>query len=62
MVSVLSGIAVASAGIGGLWYCKPRNGEVQRIVRAPLLDWLIPTAIVGALAIGIALVISGIAG
>ena len=62
MFSVASGIVIAGAGIGGLWYCKPRNGQVQRIVRLPLLNWLIPTAIVGAFAIGIALVIAGIAG
>jgi hypothetical protein len=60
MISVLSGIVVAGAGIGCLWYCKPYNGQVQWFVKAPVLDWLIPTVIVSVLAIGVALVVSGV--
>jgi hypothetical protein len=40
----------------------PKNGQSQWFAKAPVLDWLIPTAIVAALAIGVALVISGIMG
>jgi hypothetical protein len=60
MISVLSGIVVTGAGIGGLWYCKPHNGQVHWFVKAPVLDWLIPTVIVSVLAIGVALVVSGV--
>ena len=59
MISIISGVVVAGAGIGGLWYCKPRNGQIQWFAKAPVLDWLIPTVIVSALAIGLALVVSG---
>jgi ABC-type enterobactin transport system permease subunit len=59
MISFLSGIVVTGAGIGSLWYCKPRAGKPQWFIEAPVLDWLIPTVIVSALGVGLALVISG---
>jgi hypothetical protein len=62
MISILSGVVVSGAGAAGLWFAMPRNGHAQWFAKAPVLDWLIPTAIVAALAIGVALVISGIAG
>jgi hypothetical protein len=60
MLSLLSGIVVAGAGIGSLWYCKPRAGKTQWFIEAPVLDWLIPTVIVSVLGVGIALVIAGV--
>ncbi len=62
MLSVLSGMVVTGAGIGSLWYCKPRHGEVQWFARAPILEWLIPISIVAALALGVAMVVSGLTG
>ena len=38
----------------------PTNGHVHPLARKPLLDSLIPIAIISALAIGVALIISGI--
>jgi hypothetical protein len=62
MFSILSGVAVFGAGIGGLWYCKPQQGRVQWFIQAPVLEWLVPTAIVTTLAVGLALVVSGVVG
>jgi hypothetical protein len=62
MISVLSGIVVTGAGIGGIWYCKPQDGRIQWFIEAPVLDWLIPTVIVSALATGVALVVAGAVG
>ena len=62
MISILSGFVVTGAGAAGLWFAMPRNGSAQWFTKAPVLDWLIPTAIVAALAIGMALVVSGLAG
>ena len=60
MISVISGIMVTGAGIGSLWYCKPHNGKIQWYIEAPVLDWLIPTAVVSALGFGVALLVSGV--
>jgi hypothetical protein len=60
MISFLSGLIAMGAGVGGVWYCRPRNGEVQRFVVAPVLDWPIPTAIIWALSLGIALIVFGV--
>jgi hypothetical protein len=60
MISILSGAVVVGAGIGGLWYCKPRSGRIQWFIEAPVLEWLIPIAIVATLAVGVALVVSGV--
>jgi hypothetical protein len=62
MISIISGFVVSGAGAAGLWFAMPKHGQPQWFAKAPVLDWLIPTAIVAALAIGVALVISGIAG
>ena len=59
MLSIISGVVVIGAAAGGLWYAKPRNGQVQWFAEAPVLEWLIPIAILGTVAIGIGLVISG---
>lgn len=60
MLYFVSGLVVTGAGIGGLWYCRPRNGQVQPLAVKPVLDWLVPIGIVTALALGVALIISGV--
>ncbi|MGH6664502.1 MAG: hypothetical protein ACREB2_06310 [Pseudolabrys sp.] len=62
MLSIISGAIVAGGGGAGLWYFMPNNGQPHRLTVTPLLDSLIPIAIVTALAIGIALVVAGVAG
>jgi len=60
MLSVLSGLVVAGAGGAGFWYLRPRNGQVHPLAVAPVLDWLLPTLLVGALVFGMGLVVSGL--
>jgi len=55
----LSGVCVFAAGGATLWYMMPTNAQAHPLARKPLLDSLIPIAIVSALAIGSALIISG---
>jgi len=62
MISVISGLIVASGGGAGLWYLMPRNGEPHHLARTPVLDSLLPIAIVAAFAIGVALIVAGIVG
>jgi hypothetical protein len=62
MLYVLSGVVVAGAGVGSLWYCRPHNGQVKSIALKPILEWLIPIGIVTALALGAALIVTGIVG
>jgi hypothetical protein len=62
MISIISGLVVTGAGAGGLVYFMPRGGRVHPLATAPLLDSIIPIGIVSALAIGIALIVSGVAG
>ena len=62
MFSVISGVIVAGAGVGGLLYCRPRNGQPNWLVTMKIFDWLVPILIVTALAIGVALVVAGVAG
>jgi hypothetical protein len=59
MLYFFSGLAIAGSGAAGLWYCSPRNGQVSPLAIKPVLDWLIPIAIVTALALGAALIVSG---
>ncbi len=60
MISIISGAIVAGGGGAGLWYFMPHNGKPHRLTKMPLLDSLIPIAIVTALAIGVALIVAGI--
>jgi hypothetical protein len=62
MLSFVSGIVVAGAGIAGFWYAKPQNGEVRWYIEAPVLEWMIPIALVGTVAVGLGLMLSGISG
>ena len=60
MFQFASGLVVASSGAAGLWYCLPRSGKVHPLVVMPVLDWLLPVAIVSALTLGTAMVVSAI--
>jgi hypothetical protein len=60
MLYLVSGLAIAGSGVAGLWYCSPRNGQVNPLAMKPVLDWLIPIGIVTALALGAALIVSGV--
>lgn len=62
MLSILSGVIIFGAGATGLWYIMPRNGQIHRLAKAPLLDSLIPIALVTAFGIGTALIVAGVAG
>jgi hypothetical protein len=58
MISFISGLIITGAGIGGVWYCRPRDGQVQWFAVAPVLEWLIPIGIVATLGFGFALAAS----
>ena len=60
MFQFVSGLVVAGSGAAGLWYCRPRNGQIHPLAIKPVLDWLIPISIVTALALGCALIVSGV--
>lgn len=60
MLSVLSGLVVAGAGSAGFWYLMPHNGRVHPLAKMPVLDWLLPTLLVGALAFGASLIVAGL--
>jgi hypothetical protein len=60
MLHFVSGLVIAGGGAAGLWYCRPRNGQVNPLAVKPVLDWLIPICIVTALALGSALIVSGV--
>jgi len=62
MYAIISGLVVSGAGGAGLWYMMPHDGQPHPLAKKPLLDSLIPIAIVSAFAIGVALIIDGIVG
>jgi hypothetical protein len=59
MLYFVSGLVVTGSGAAGLWYCRPRNGQVHPLAVTPVFDWLLPIAIVTALALGITMMASG---
>jgi hypothetical protein len=59
MVSILSGIGLVAVGGASLWYMMPTNGRTHPLAKLPILDSMIPVAIISALTIGLALIISG---
>ncbi len=61
MLSVLSGFILAGAGGTGFWYLLPRDGRVHPLAVMPVLDWLLPTLLVGAVVTGLALIAAGLA-
>jgi hypothetical protein len=60
MLSIISGAIVAGGGGVGLWYFMPSNGQTHPLATKPLLDSVIPIAIVAALAIGAAMIVAGL--
>jgi hypothetical protein len=62
MYSIISGVIVAGGGGVGLWYFMPSGGQVNPLANKPVLDSMIPIAIVSALAIGVALIVAGAVG
>lgn len=62
MLSILSGAVLVAAGGTTLWTFKPRNGVVHPMVLKPFFDTTLAIAIMGALALGIALLVSGFSG
>jgi hypothetical protein len=62
MIAFLSGLVATGAGGAGLWYFKPRNGQVNALAVKPILDFVIPIGIVSLLAVGVALIVDGIFG
>ena len=60
MISIISGVIIASAGATGLWIMLPKKGVTHRLAKVPFLDSVIPTVIVAVLATGVALIISGV--
>lgn len=60
MFSIISGAIVFGGGGAGLWYFMPHHGKSHPLTKAPLLDSLIPIAIVTALAIGVAMIVAGL--
>ena len=62
MISIISGVILLAAGGAGIWYFKPHNGKVHWHAEVPVLDSMIPIAIVGLLAIAVAMTVSGVSG
>ena len=60
MLSVLSGLVITGAGGTTLWYCLPRNGQLNPLIRKPFMDFTVPIGIVTAIALGVALIVAGI--
>jgi hypothetical protein len=61
MLSVLSGAVLVGAGSTTLWWFRPRNGVVHPMVLKPFFDTTLAIAVMGVLAVGIALIVSGFA-
>jgi hypothetical protein len=62
MLSVFSGTVLVAAGGTTFWWFTPRNGAVHPMVLKPFFDSTLTIAVMGVLALGIALVISGFSG
>jgi hypothetical protein len=60
MLYFVSGLVVTGSGAAGLWYCLPHNGQVRPLIVMPVLEWLLPVAIVFALTLGFAMMVSGV--
>jgi hypothetical protein len=60
MLSFISRLVVTGGGVAGLWYFQPHNQVPHSLAVKPGLDFLIPIGIVTALALGVALIVSGV--
>jgi hypothetical protein len=57
MIAYMS--AVIAASPVGRTYAKVRNGPVRRLAASPILDWVIPSALVAVIVIAFAWVAFG---
>ena len=62
MLSVLSGAVLVAAGGTTFWWFMPRKGVLHPMVLKPYFDSFLTIAVMGVLAVGVALVITGFAG
>lgn len=62
MLSVISGLIVGGAGGATLWYLRARDGVIHPLIKNPWLESTIPIGIATAIAFGVALIASGVAG
>ena len=62
MIDVVSGIVIFVIGCFGLWYFKPRNGVLHPHTKIPVLDSVVPVAIVAAFGVGVSMIVAGVAG
>ncbi len=51
MLAVMALALIGASGVA-MWLCFPVNGEGRPFMKIPLLEWLIPVAIVSGFAIG----------
>lgn len=62
MLSILSGALLIAAGGTTFWLFTPRNGVVHPMVLKPFFDTTLAIAVMGVLALGLALLVSGFVG
>ena len=62
MLSILSGAVLVGVGGTTFWWFTPRKGVVHPMVLKPFFDSSLTIAVMGVLAVGLALLISGFAG
>jgi hypothetical protein len=54
------GLILVAASIVALWFFFPKGGRPNPLLRLPLMESLVPLAIVSAIALGATMAISGI--
>jgi hypothetical protein len=59
MISLL-GVLLVAGSVGILWYFRPREGRPSPAAALPLMDTIIPLAVTAGLALGVAMVVSGL--
>jgi hypothetical protein len=62
MLSIISGAALVGVGGTTFWWFAPRNGVVHPMVLKPFFDSSLTIAVMGVLAVGIALLVTGFVG
>jgi len=55
-----AGVILVLASAAALWFFLPRRGQSHPFLRLPLMQSLVPLAIVSGLALGATMAISGI--
>jgi hypothetical protein len=59
-VTALAGIVFLAASAAAFWRLLPADGRVHRLATMPVIESLLPLAIVGGFAIGVALVFASV--